>query len=90
MKKLLTILLIGSTALLLIAVVSFSQQKPVKDTTAVPDSVAIVSVNDMVSALKYLEDKVTKKEYDQFERAYILLLQVTDDNRKKKLSQPKK
>lgn len=71
------------------SLVCFSQQKPVKDTTAVPDSVAIVSIADIKSALKYIEDKVTKKEYDQFERAYILIIQMADDNRKKKISQLK-
>lgn len=72
--------------LLLITVSVSAQPKPAKDTTAVPDSVAIVSVNDMVSALKYLEDKVTKKEYDYYQKAYLLLVQMNEQKRKNKQS----
>lgn len=75
--------------LLLITFSVTAQPKPTKDTTAVPDSVAIVSIADIKAALKYLEDKVTKKEYDQFERSYILLLQMNEQKRKKTITKLK-
>lgn len=61
---------------------AFAQEK--KDSvTYLPDSVNTISVRDIVSTLKNLEDKVTKKDYDMYERAYIILLQLTEQKRKR-------
>lgn len=60
----------------------FAQEK--KDSvTYLPDSVNTVSVTDIIATLKNLEDKVTKKNYDMYERAYIILLQLTEQKRKR-------
>lgn len=79
MKKITLIL-----AFLFSFTVCFSQQKQVVDTSKyVADTVNTVSVSDMITVLKYLEDKVTKKEFDAFEKAYGVLLQATEQKRRK-------
>lgn len=58
-------------------------QAQVKDSVIYkPDSVDVVSITDMNTCLKYIEDKVTKKEYDSYLQAYQLLLQMVDKKRK--------
>ena len=81
MKKITLIL-----TLLFSFTVCFSQQpaKQVVDTSNVADTVAIISVQDMKNVLQYLEDKVSKKEWDAFEKAYGVLLQATEQKRRKK------
>lgn len=80
MKKILI-----TITLLLSFTVCFSQPaKQTVDTSKyVADTVNTVSVADMISVLKYLEDKVTKKEFDAFEKAYGVLLQATEQKRRK-------
>lgn len=67
--------------------VCFSQSvKQVVDTSKyVADTVAIISVQDMKNVLQYLEDKVSKKEWDAFEKAYGLLLQAVENKRRKQV-----
>lgn len=80
MKKILI-----TITLLLSFTICFSQQKQTVDTSKyVADTVAIISVQDMNNVLRYIEDKVTKKEWDAFEKAYSVLLQATDEKRRKK------
>lgn len=67
-----------------LAAISITASAQVKDSvTYLPDSVNTVSVTDIVNTLKHLEDKVTKKDYDMYERAYIILLQLTEEKRRK-------
>ena len=47
-----------------------------------PDSVATISITDLDNTLKYIEDKVTKKEYDSYFNAYRILLQLTEQKRR--------
>lgn len=52
-------------------------QAQIKDSVVYKaDSVDVMSVTDLNICLKYIEDKVTKKEYDSYLQAYQLLLQV--------------
>lgn len=46
------------------------------------DSVDIISVRDLQTVLKYMEDNATKKQYDQAVSYFNLLLQVVDSKRK--------
>lgn len=79
MKKIITAILIFTCL--------FTQAQ-VKDTVIYkPDSVATVSITDMNTCLKYIEDKVTKKEYDMYMAAYQLLLQLTEP--KRRITKPK-
>jgi len=60
----------------------FSQAQ-VKDSVVYkPDSVASISITDLDNTLKYIEDKVTKKEYDSYFAAYRLLLALTEPKRR--------
>jgi hypothetical protein len=45
------------------------------------DSVNTISVKDMVDYLKTMEDKLTKKQYDEVQGSFILLLQYTEKKR---------
>ena len=75
MKKTIILLSIILTGLL--------SQAQVKDSVVYkPDSVDVISVTDMNTCLKYIEDKVTKKEYDSYLQAYQLLLGLVDRKRK--------
>lgn len=76
MRKLLIIILIAIAA-------TVNGQVRGDSVYYLPDSVNTVSVIDIVNTLKHLEDKVTKKDYDMYERAYIILLQLTENKRKK-------
>lgn len=67
--------------LLFISSTAFAQKKD--SLIIVPDSVSTISINDIVAALKYMEDKVTKKQYDEAVTYYNLLIQFTDNKRRK-------
>lgn len=64
-------------------------QKNKQDTSVmplqIPDSVNTISVSDIQKTLSLLEDKITKKDYDQAVIFYRFLLEVTADKRKSKL-----
>lgn len=53
------------------------------------DTVATITVADMKKVLSALEDKVTKKTFDIIEQAYGLLIQASNE-RRKKYSTPQK
>lgn len=65
---------------LVISLSSFAQKKD--SVVYKNDSADIASVKDMQTVLKYLEDKVTKKQYDEALGYFQLLLQVVDSKRK--------
>lgn len=65
---------------LVISLSSFAQKKD--SVVYKSDSVDVISVKDIISTLKYLEDKVTKKQYDEAVSWYQLLLQIVDSKRK--------
>lgn len=68
-----------------LAAISITASAQVKGDSVyyLPDSANTVSVTDIVNTLKHLEDKVSKKDYDMYERAYIILLQLTEEKRRK-------
>lgn len=67
--------------LLFISSTAFAQKKD--SLIIIHDSVNTISINDIVAALKYMEDKVTKKQYDEAVTYYNLLIQFTDNKRRK-------
>lgn len=72
-------------SILLIAIIftSLLSQAQTKDSIIYkPDSVATISITDLDNTLKYIEDKVTKKEYDSYFNAYRILLQLTEQKRR--------
>lgn len=68
------------TAIILSGLLSQAQTKD--SVVYKPDSVASISITDLDNTLKYIEDKVTKKEYDNYMAAYQLLLQLTEPKRR--------
>ena len=69
-------------AILLLITVSVSAQQK-KDSLQVADTVATITVADMKQVLSALEDKVTKKTFDIIEQAYGLLIQASEERRKR-------
>lgn len=68
-------------------IISAACQAQTKDTVIYKhDTIPIISVADMNAFVIFLEDKVTKKEYDLFFRAYQLLLQSVESKRKLSLT----
>lgn len=75
--------MIKSSLVILCLIFSVSLFAQKKDSVVYkPDSVDVISVKDLQTVLKYLEDKVTKKQYDEVINYFQLLLQVTDSKRK--------
>ena len=68
------------TAIILTGLLSQAQSKD--SVIYKPDSVASISITDLDNTLKYIEDKVTKKEYDNYFAAYRLLLALTEQKRR--------
>lgn len=76
MRKLLIIILIAIAA-------TVNGQVRGDSVTYLPDSVNTVSVTDINNTLKYLEDKVSKRDWDICREAYITLLRLTEEKRRK-------
>lgn len=69
--------------IVILLLITFSVSAQKKDSLQVADTVATITVADMKQVLSALEDKVTKKTFDIIEQAYGLLIQASEDRRKK-------
>jgi len=67
--------------LLLISNTAFAQKKD--SLIIIPDSVSTISVSDIENAINYLYGKIPKKQYEEAISYYNLLIQFTDNKRRK-------